>query len=182
MSEKSLQRSITIPDGIKVSVAEKRVTVKGPLGEVTKDFSDAPTSIVEKNGEIVLSVLKANKKNLAIMGTVASLIRNMVTGVTKGFTYRMKVISSHFPITVKVEGQTVLIENFIGEKFLRRASIVGSTQVKPKGEEVVVYGIDKNDVGQTAANIEKAVRIPRKDPRKFLDGIYVHEKSEGVAN
>ncbi|MDH5702715.1 MAG: 50S ribosomal protein L6 [Aigarchaeota archaeon] len=180
MSEKSLQQPITIPEGIEVSLAEKRVTVKGPLGEVTKDFSHAPTSIVEKNGEIVVSVLKPNKKNLAIMGTVASLIRNMITGVTKGFTYRMKVIFSHFPITVKVEGQTVLIENFIGEKFLRRATIVGSTRVKPKGEEVVVYGIDKNDVGQTAANIERAVTIPRKDPRKFLDGIYIYDKSEGV--
>lgn len=180
MSEKSLEQSIAIPEDVEVSVTAKRVTVRGPLGEATKDFSDAPTSIVEKNGEIVVSVLKPDRKSLAIMGTVTSLITNMMTGVTKGFTYRMKVVSSHFPMTVKVEGRTVLIENFIGEKFLRRASIVGSTQVKPKGEEVVVYGVDKNDVGQTAANIEKAVTIPRKDPRKFLDGIYVYEKSQGV--
>lgn len=180
MSEKSLEQSISIPEDTQVSITGRNVTVRGPLGEASKDFSTAPTSITERNGQIVVSVLKANRKSLAIMGTVASLIKNMMTGVTKGFTYRMKVISSHFPMTVKVEGQTVMIENFIGERFPRRAAIVGSTQVKPKGEEVVVYGVDKNDVGQTAANIERAVTIPHKDPRKFLDGIYVYEKAQGV--
>lgn len=180
MSEKSLEQSVAVPEDVEVSVTGNRVAVKGPLGEASNDFSSAPISIVQKNGEIAVSVLKPDRKSLAIMGTVASLISNMMTGVTKGFTYRMKVISSHFPMTVKVEGRTVLIENFIGEKFMRRASIVGSTQVKPMGEEVAVFGVDKCDVGQTAANIERAVTIPRKDPRKFLDGIYVYDKSVGM--
>jgi len=182
MSEKSLEQSITVPEGIEVSVTGNSVTVRGPLGQLTRDFSDTPVSILKKNGEIVVNVLRPNRKSLAIMGTVTSLIKNMITGVTKGFTYRMKVISSHFPITVKVDGQTVLIENFIGEKFPRRASIEGSTQVKAKGEEVVVYGVDKKAVGQTAANIERAVTIRAKDPRKFLDGIYVYEKSQGLTD
>jgi len=180
MSEKSLEQPIRVPEDVEVLVTGKRVTVKGPLGEVTRDFSHTPASIVKKNKEIVVSVLKSDRKSLAIMGTVASLIRDMMTGVARGFTYRMKVISSHFPITVKVEGRTVLIENFIGEKFARRAGIEGSTQVKAKGEELVVYGVDKSAVGQTAANIERAVIIPGKDPRKFLDGIYVYEKSRGM--
>jgi large subunit ribosomal protein L6 len=76
-------------------------------------------------------------------------------------------------------GGEVLIENFIGERYARRADIVGDVKVTVKQDEVIVSGIDKEAVGQTAANIEQATKISRKDPRKFLDGIYVAEKVVG---
>jgi large subunit ribosomal protein L6 len=104
----------------------------------------------------------------------------MITGVKKGFTYKLKIVFSHFPISVKVQGNTVLIENFTGERNPRRAKIVGDAKVKVVGDDVIVQGINLEDVSQTAANIEQATKVRRKDPRVFLDGIYLYEKSEGM--
>src|SRR5690606_1375479 len=97
-------------------------------------------------------------------------------GVTEGFTYRMKIVYAHFPMSVKVAGDSVVIENFLGERHPRRARIVGDTKVQVKGDEVEVSGINKEDVGQTMANIEQATRIKGRDPRVFQDGIYLVSK------
>ncbi|MEM2537643.1 MAG: 50S ribosomal protein L6, partial [Candidatus Bathyarchaeia archaeon] len=107
-------------------------------------------------------------------------INNMITGVRKGFTYKLKIVFSHFPISVKVQGNTVLIENFTGERSPRKAKIIGNVKVKVQGDDVIVQGINLEEVSQTAANIEQATKIRRKDPRVFLDGIYLYERSEGM--
>ncbi|NIU39655.1 50S ribosomal protein L6, partial [Candidatus Bathyarchaeota archaeon] len=87
---------------------------------------------------------------------------------------------SHFPISVKVKEKTVVIENFTGERSPRIAKIMGDTKVTVKGEDVIVQGINIEDVSQTAANIQNATKIKKKDPRVFLDGIYVYERHEGM--
>jgi len=102
----------------------------------------------------------------------------MITGVTKGFTYKLKIVFSHFPINVSVKGDRVIIENFTGERNPRKARIRGEAKVRVKGDDVIVTGIDIEEVAQTAANIEQATNIKNKDPRVFLDGIYVYEKPE----
>jgi len=105
----------------------------------------------------------------------------MVKGVTKGFTYKLKKVYSHFPINVKVEPGKVLIENFIGERSPRIAKIVGNVKVIVKGDDIEVQGLNLEEVSQTAANIEQATKIKKKDPRVFLDGIYIYEKTEGMS-
>jgi large subunit ribosomal protein L6 len=97
----------------------------------------------------------------------------MVDGVTKGFTYRLRIVYSHFPITVKVEKDKILIQNFLGERTPRIAKIVGNTEVKVEGSDVIVSGINLEEVSQTSANIEQACRIIGYDRRRFLDGIYL---------
>jgi len=176
----SLVERVQIPEGVKVSLEGFRLKVTGKLGSNEYDFSHMGIGISLGDNEIVVSVPDSKRRGRATIGTAASIIKNMLTGVTKGFTYKMKVVSSHFPISVKVSGDEVIIENFIGEKYKRRAKIVGNTKVVVKGDEVIVSGIDKYAVGQTAANIENATRIKKKDPRKFLDGIYVYRKVEGI--
>jgi large subunit ribosomal protein L6 len=104
----------------------------------------------------------------------------MITGVTKGYTYKLKVVFSHFPISAKLKEKTVLIENFTGERNPRKAKIIGDVKVKIQGEDVIVQGINLEDVSQTAANVEQATKVKRKDPRIFLDGLYVYEQTEGM--
>lgn len=111
-------------------------------------------------------------------GTIAAHIRNMIKGVTKGYTYRLKIVYAHFPMKVTVKGDTVVIENFLGERAPRYAKILPGVKVEVKGEEVIVSGIDKEKVGQTAANIELATRVRGFDIRKFQDGIYIVSKGE----
>ncbi|RJS73981.1 50S ribosomal protein L6, partial [Candidatus Bathyarchaeota archaeon] len=87
---------------------------------------------------------------------------------------------AHFPISVRVKDGYVVIENFLGERSPRYAKIVGDVKISVEQDDVVVKGIDIEKVGQTAANIENATRIKGKDPRVFLDGIYVYQKEVGM--
>jgi large subunit ribosomal protein L6 len=66
----------------------------------------------------------------------------------------------------------------LGERVPRVAKIVGKTQVKVEGSDLIVTGINIEEVGQTAANIEQACRIVGYDRRKFMDGIYIVSKGE----
>ena len=99
-----------------------------------------------------------------------------------GYTIKMKIVFSHFPITVKVEGKQVLIENFQGERAPRKTNIWGETKVVPKGDDVIITGHVLTDVSQTAAEIENGSRVKNKDHRVFLDGIYKFEKKKGIEN
>jgi large subunit ribosomal protein L6 len=88
----------------------------------------------------------------------------------------MKIVYSHFPIKASVKGDMFVIENFLGERSPRKTKIVGDTKITIKGDEITLTGINIEDVGQTAANIELATRIKGFDPRVFQDGIYITSK------
>jgi len=175
-----ISENVQVPDDVEVSLEGKKFTVKGPKGTLVRDFSFAPISM-ELNGRTIwIRAEWPRKKEASLVGTLRSHVQNMITGVRKGFTYKVKIVFSHFPISVKLKGKTVLIENFTGERSPRKAKIIGDVQVKIQSEDVLVQGIDLEDVSQTAANIEQATRVKRKDPRIFLDGLFVYERSEGV--
>ena len=172
--------TIQVPDDVQLSLEGRKVTVKGPKGTLTRDFSHEPVSI-ELDGKTVRTwAAWPRKKEAALVGTISSHIQNMITGVTKGYTYKLKVVFSHFPISAKLKEKTVLIENFTGERNPRKAKIIGDVNVKIQGEDVIVQGINLEDVSQTAANVEQATKVKRKDPRIFLDGLYVYEQTEGM--
>ncbi|MCS7116466.1 MAG: 50S ribosomal protein L6, partial [Nitrososphaerales archaeon] len=135
-----------------------------------------PVKISKVDNQLIIQSYKRKKRDYSIINTTYSHIKNMIRGVTKGYTYRLKIVYAHFPVSVKVKGKEVYIENFYGERAPRVAKIVGDCQVSIEGEDVVVRGVSKEDVGQTAANIELATRVKRKDPRVFLDGIYIYAK------
>lgn len=174
------ERTLDIPEGVTVDVSGAQVTVRGPLGNLSRDFSHLRTEIKLENGKLIVRRMWPKRRDIAAVGTLKTHIGNMVRGVTKGFTYKLKVVSSHFPITVKVAGNLVLIENFIGERSPRKVKILEGTKVTAKGDDIVVQGIDLLTVSQTAASIQNGTRIRHKDSRVFLDGIYVYHKSEGT--
>jgi large subunit ribosomal protein L6 len=103
----------------------------------------------------------------------------MCVGVQHGYEYTLKIVYSHFPMTVEVKGDTVFIKNFIGERGMRAARLIGDVQVKTTEDEVIISGIDIEHVSQSAANIQLATKIRDKDRRVFLDGIYVIRKRKG---
>ena len=180
MREVETLKSVEVPEGVDVKIKGRVVTINGEKGELTRDFSHAPISIQLDGKKIIVQASWPRKKEAALVGTVSSHVQNMITGVTKGFTYKLKIVFSHFPISVKVREKTVVIENFTGERSPRTAKIMGDTKVIVKEEDVIVQGTSIEDVSQTAANIEKATKVKKKDPRVFLDGIYVYERHEGM--
>jgi large subunit ribosomal protein L6 len=172
--------TVEIPEGVEGMLDGRVITIKGEKGELIRDFSHAPIKIHLEGKTVTVQASWPRKKEAALVGTVRSHIQNMIKGVTEGFTYKLKIVFSHFPITVKVQGKTLIIQNFTGERNPRKAKIMGDTMVKVKGDDIIVQGINLEDVSQTAANIQNATKIKVKDPRVFLDGIYVSEKHEGI--
>ncbi|NPA97345.1 MAG: 50S ribosomal protein L6 [Crenarchaeota archaeon] len=172
-----VREEIEIPQGVNVEIDGMRVRVSGPKGSVERDFSHAKGIILRKeDSKVVVEAFFADRRKKALVGTIAGHIQNMITGVTKGWRYKLKIITTHFPATVKVSGNEVIIENFLGEKAPRRAKIVGNVKVTVKGKDVIVEGVDIEAVGQTAANIELATKVKDKDRRVFVDGIYIYER------
>ena len=167
---------VAIPAGVTVTIAENNnVTVKGPKGTLVRDLP-VEMEIKEEDGLVVLETSFPKKKDKAMIGTTKAHISNMITGVTDGFKYTMKILFAHFPMTVKVNKDVVVIDNFLGERHPRTAKVVGSAKVVVKGDEVTITGINKEHVGQTMANLEQATKIKGRDPRVFQDGIYLISK------
>ena len=176
-----ISKTIQVPDGVEVNVEGRKVTVNGAKGSLTRDFSFVPISIEGEGKTVRVWAEWPRKKEASLVGTIYSHIQNMITGVEKGFIYTLKIVFSHFPISVKVKDKMVLIENFTGERRARKARIIGDVKVKVESEDIKVEGINLEHVSQTAANIEQATKVKKKDPRVFLDGIYVYERKEGIA-
>ncbi|MEM3832936.1 MAG: 50S ribosomal protein L6 [Thermoprotei archaeon] len=171
---------IKLPENITAEINDKKVRINGPLGSIEKDFSHAKVSIELSNNTINVYKFIRKKRDISIVNTIASKIKNMITGVTRGYIYKLKIAYSHFPINVKMHGNYVLIENFIGERAPRKARIIGNVKIDVKGDEIIVSGIDLDEVSQTAANIQQATKIRKRDPRKFLDGIYISIRGEHI--
>jgi large subunit ribosomal protein L6 len=176
-----ISKTIQVPENVDVKLDGKKINVKGDKGTLIRDFSFATISIDGEGKDIRISAKWPRKKEAALVGTIHSHINNMITGVTKGYSYKLKIVFSHFPITVKVQDKSVMIENFTGERRARKVKIIGDVKVKVGPDDIIVEGINLEDVSQTAANIEQSTRVRRKDPRVFLDGLYVFERNEGIA-
>lgn len=168
---------IGIPAGVEVSMSGDMIVVKGPKGELQRSMYYPNISIVIEDGHVEISTGSGRKTVCAMVGTFASHIRNMCIGVTVGYEFSMKVVYSHFPIQLKLHPGILEIGNFLGEKMARNAKIHNGVTVKIGSDEVTVTGIDKEKVGNTAANIEKATKIRKRDPRVFQDGIYRVQKA-----
>lgn len=173
---------LDIPAGVDCKLSGKIITVKGKMGTVVKDFSHATLVNIEIVGKkILINADFPRKATIALVGTMKNIINNMFLGVQKGYIYKMKIVFSHFPMTVEIDKKSnkILIKNFIGERAPRMTSIVGDAVVTADKDEVIVKGADKDAVGQTCANIQKRCRIREKDLRVFQDGIFIYEKLLG---
>jgi large subunit ribosomal protein L6 len=171
------ETEVQILEGTDIEVQRSLVVIKGPKGTLKRDLWYPGIEISRDDKKINIRTQIDKKVQDSVVQTFASHIINMMTGVVSGFEYKLKIVYSHFPIQVKIEGKAVLIGNFLGERKPRVARIKGESQVKLYGDEIIVTGINKEDAGQTAANIEQATRIKGRDPRVFQDGIYIIEKA-----
>lgn len=170
-------QEINIPEGVTIEIEGKKVKVKGEKGELEREFKTFFDIKIEKSEEkIIVSSESERRKVKAMVGTIIAHLRNLLKGVTKGFTYKLKIVYSHFPISVKVEEDKILIQNFLGERVPRVAKRVEGVEVKVEGQEVIVSGIDLEKVGLMASRLEQACRIKGKDRRIFQDGLWITKK------
>ena len=156
-----------IVEGAKASVEGLKVTVSGAKGTLVRSFSHPDVKISIKGD--VLEVTGP----LDMTNTILSHVNNMAMGVVTGYSRKLKILYSHFPVSVEIKGKEMLIKNFLGEKQPRKVRIMGTTKVESKGQEVTISGPSKDDVGQTIANIKSATKIRNRDSRVFQDGFYL---------
>jgi large subunit ribosomal protein L6 len=181
ISSEEIKAEIQIPENVKAEILDNVFIVEGRLGRLKKNILMIPVVVLVQDKTIVVRPYGRRKKDLAITNTVRSIIRNMLTGVEKGFTYKLKIVSAHFPMSVKLRGDKVNIENYFGERSPRTSQVVGKdTKVTVVGEDVLVQGPSLEDVSQTAANIELSTKMKGKDQRVFLDGLYIYSKEKGT--
>jgi len=176
------EKEIEVPEAVKAEVTGNRIKITGEKGEIEKEFPGMhDVKIALDKNKIKVSSESERRKMKSLVGTVIAHVRNMVHGVTRGYTYKLRVVYSHFPVTVKVDeaNRQVLVQNFLGEKTPRTAKIVGSTKVEAKAADITVTGPNLDDVAQTAANMEQATKIKHHDRKVFQDGIYLTEKERG---
>ncbi|MHC3437986.1 50S ribosomal protein L6 [Natrialbaceae archaeon A-gly3] len=172
---------LEIPEEVTAEVDHLDLTVEGPNGSVTRRLWYPGVSVDVEDGHVVIESEADDAKTASTVGTFESHVENAFHGVTEGWEYEMEVFYSHFPMQVDVEGEEVVIENFLGEKAPRRTTINGDTDVSVDGETVILSGPDKEDVGQTAADIEQLTKVRGKDTRVFQDGVYITQKPRGGA-
>ncbi|WP_128903878.1 50S ribosomal protein L6 [Halorubrum amylolyticum] len=172
---------IEIPDDVSAETDHLELTVEGSNGSVTRRLWYPDVEVTIEDGVVAIASENEDAKTNATVGTFESHVANMIHGVTDGWEYTMEVYYAHFPMQVTVEGDEVVIENFLGERAQRRTPIRGDTDVQIDGETVILSGSDKEAVGQTAADIEQLTKVTDKDTRVFQDGVYIVEKPTGGA-
>jgi large subunit ribosomal protein L6 len=180
-TEQQITAEVEAPASVMIKKEGNLIQVKGTLGTVKKDFTKLPATVTVEGNKVTIKPYGTRKRDLAVTNTARSIITGMIKGVEKGYTYKLKIIFAHFPISVKVRGKEVHVENFFGERSARVSRIIGdATKASVVGEDVVIQGPSLEDVSQTAANIEQSTKIKGKDQRVFLDGLYIYSKEEGT--
>ncbi|KAG2676868.1 hypothetical protein I3843_12G073700 [Carya illinoinensis] len=178
--------TMEIPEGVKIKVKAKLIEVEGPRGKLTRNFKHLNLDfqlITDEEGKKKLKVEAwfGSRKTSAAIRTALSHVDNLITGVTKGYRYKMRFVYAHFPINASItnSNRSIEIRNFLGEKKVRKVdmlegvSILRSEKVK---DELILDGNDIELVSRSAALINQKCHVKNKDIRKFLDGIYVSEK------
>lgn len=195
---------------VKVNIKTRQVTVEGPRGKLVKDLGHLAVAFSHPEPQrINIELHHGSRKNVATLRTVRTLINNMIIGVTKGYKYKLRYVYAHFPINVNLDKQKetglweveiryvlcfvhsthrdvaliYIFSNFLGEKLVRKVMMQPGVDVeasKNVKDELQLTGNSLEAVSQSAADIQQICRVRNKDIRKFLDGIYVSERTNIV--
>lgn len=172
-----MKSELVMPSGVTAVVEKTSVIVSGKEGKVTKEFKSKLVSAKQEGDKIIFSSIDDRKKSLAVLNTCVSIVQNMFDGVQKKYTYTLRGVYSHFPLSISVKGKLVQVGNFTGEKNPRETKILDNVEVTIKGKDIIVTSCDKEAAGIVAGNIEASARVVNRDRRVFQDGVYLISKA-----
>lgn len=177
-------QTMDIPEGVKVEVRAKQIKVTGSRGTLTRNFKhlNLDFQLMEGGRKLKVDAWFGSRKTMAAIRTAISHVTNLITGVTKGYRYKMRFVYAHFPINASIGGdkKNIEIRNFLGEKKVRKVELLDGvtiTRSEKVKDEVILEGNDIELVSRSAALINQKCHVKKKDIRKFLDGIYVSERA-----
>jgi large subunit ribosomal protein L6 len=166
---------ITVPSGVDVTIADRHITVRGPKGTLERNLPGVIT-VRQDDDKLVVERPDDERQNRAMHGLVRSLVNNMVVGVTQGYTKELEIVGVGYRATAKGPGAMELALGFSHP--VNIAAPDGITFEVPAPNRIVVSGIDKEAVGQVAADI-RAWRKPEPYKGKGVRyaGEYVQRKA-----
>lgn len=170
---------IEIPSGVACVLDGRIIKCKKDSAELSRIITDMAISVKIENNKIHFNSQKGNRNQHKIIQSYIKHMANIFSGLSKKFVYKLQAANVHFPMTLKIVGDRLEINNFLGEKVPRKARILPGVLVEIKGQEITVSSHDKEAAGHTVTNIEKATKIRNRDRRIFQDGIYLVSKPEG---
>jgi large subunit ribosomal protein L6 len=174
--KKEIIESIDIPEGVSCEISGNKFSCNKGASNLSISIDIPKTTIQIKDQKVIFSCNKGGKKEYKIVKSYLAHIKNLFEGINKKFVYKLEACNLHFPMTLKVDKDVLLINNFLGEKVPRRAKILPGVEIEIKGLKIFLSSSSKTSAGQTAANIEKATKIRFRDRRIFQDGIFITEK------
>ncbi|KAJ5138050.1 hypothetical protein N7526_004283 [Penicillium atrosanguineum] len=164
---------LPVPDNVKVHIRSRVVTVEGPRGKLVKDLSHIAVTFGRPEKDVIsIELHHGARKGVATLRTVRTLINNLIIGVTRGFLYKMRYVYAHFPINVNIEKNAETGQADIEIRLVLRSSPPPNVK-----DELQLSGNSLEAVSQSAADIQQICRVRNKDIRKFLDGLYVSERT-----
>ncbi|MBU4224074.1 50S ribosomal protein L6 [Patescibacteria group bacterium] len=149
------KKPILIPEKVEVKIDGGIVAVKGPLGEMQKSFRENDIEIAVKDGCVVLNAKRKSRQALALWGTYASHIKNMIEGVTKGF--EKKLVIEGIGYRAQMEGLKLLLN--LGLSHPVKAAAPDGVKAQVEKNVITISGVDKEKVGQFSAEI-RALKKP----------------------
>jgi large subunit ribosomal protein L6 len=159
---------VPLPKGVEIQLAAGSISVKGPLGSIARPAD--PNVEVKKDGEnLVCKALGNSRHANAMSGTMRALVANMVTGVTKGFERRLSLVGVGF--RAQAQGDKLNLALGYSHPVVHQMP-KGVKVATPTQTEIVITGVDKQQVGQVAAEV-RAYRPP--EPYKGKGVRYVNE-------
>ncbi|KAL3687928.1 hypothetical protein R1sor_014237 [Riccia sorocarpa] len=160
-----------IPENVKFEIKAKQIRVKGPRGILTRNFKhlNLDFQMIEEGKKLKVDAWFGSRKTIAAIRTAVSHINNLITGVTKGYRYKMRFVIYMLTFPSMLVFPTRKTALRFGTFWARRRS----EKVK---DELVLEGNDIELVSRSCALINQKCHVKNKDIRKFLDGIYVSEK------
>jgi len=162
----------------------------GKFGTVTRNFRHIRAQIELKDKDekgnkyrhFEISSFLQTYKQCAVLNTIATHIRNMITGVTKGYRYKMHLVKKHFPIEININNEKNCLEigRFLGGREVKCVGLLDGVKVQKNEKNSEELWFDSPDVVTVSLNcshVQQSCKVKDKDIRMFLDGIYVSEKT-----
>jgi large subunit ribosomal protein L6 len=171
---------ITVPDGVEITIQDRRVKVKGPKGELEYTFPES-IEVVNKEGRITVKRKNDEKEARSFHGLVRALINNMVEGVSKGFEKRLEIIGVGY--RAQASGKKITLNLGFSHPIDFNAPEGVTIEMDKENKNVIIIsGIDRQKVGQAAAQIRE-YRPPEPYKGKGIRYIdeHVHRKAGKAA-
>ncbi len=174
----AITEKIEIPGDIVCTYTNKIIHCKKDSIEISKKFDSPLIEFRINSNAIILESRKSDKRRRKTINSFIAHIKNIFQGLDRPYQYKLEACNVHFPMSLKIEGSKLAINNFLGEKTPRYAEILPNVNVLINGTQITLSSPDKEAAGQTASNMELATKVKNRDRRIFQDGIYIVSKQE----